>query len=170
MTLKDSTGNTLSLTENGNLTTTALAVGQLTVGSAQFQIGANVGQTINLALGNFGAPQLGIGVVSGKNMSNLDLTSASNSSEALQVIDQAITQVSEARGGIGSFQRNAIESNIRSLGIAKENLTASESLIRDTDIAAEMTNFTKMQILQQAGMAVLAQANSAPQAVLSLLR
>ena len=170
LTLKDSTGNTLSLTENGNLTTTALAVGQLTVGSAQFQIGANVGQTINLALGNFGAPQLGIGVVSGKNMSNLDLTSASNSSEALQVIDQAITQVSEARGGIGSFQRNAIESNIRSLGIAKENLTASESLIRDTDIAAEMTNFTKMQILQQAGMAVLAQANSAPQAVLSLLR
>lgn len=168
--LRDSAGNSLSLTENGNLTTALTAIGQLTVGSAQFQIGANVGQTINLALGNFSAAQLGSTAVSGKNMSNLDLTSVTGANEALQVIDAAITQVSESRGAIGSFQRNAIDSNIRSLGIAKENLAASESQMRDTDVAAEMTNFTRLQILQQAGMAVLAQANSAPQAVLALLR
>jgi flagellin len=168
--LRDSTGNALTLTENGNLTNSLTAIAQLTVGSAQFQIGANVGQTINLALGNFSAAQLGGTAVSGKNMSNLDLTSATGANEALQVIDAAITQVSESRGAIGSFQRNAIDSNIRSLGIAKENLAASESQMRDTDVAAEMTNFTRLQILQQAGMAVLAQANSAPQAVLALLR
>ena len=64
---------------------------------------------------------------------------------------------------------NVLESNIRSLAIARENLTASESTIRDLDVAAEITNFTRLQILMQGGLAVLAQANTAPSAVLGLL-
>ncbi|HMS54745.1 MAG TPA: flagellin [Fimbriimonadaceae bacterium] len=167
--LSDNDGNSITLTTAGNTAGTALA-GQLSVGSASFQIGANAGQTTTLSLGNFSASQLGSGVVSGKNLSNIDITTTSGAAEALSVIDAAIAEVSRSRGNLGSFQRNAVESNIRALGISKENLAASESAIRDVDVAAEMTNFTKLQILQQSGLAVLAQANAAPQSVLSLLR
>ena len=116
------------------------------------------------------AIELGNGVVAGKNLSNIDLTTSSGATDAMRIIDAAIGQVSKSRGALGSFQRNAVESNIRSLGVAKENLSATESSIRDADIADEMTSFTKLQILQQSGLSVLAQANAAPQAVLSLLR
>jgi len=172
LTLSDSDGNTVKLTAAGNVTASVqnATLGQVIVGSSAFQIGANAGQTTNLSLGNFAASQLGGGVVSGKNLSNLDITTASGATDALRVIDAAIESVAKSRGQIGSFQRNVLESNIRSLGTARENLAATESTIRDVDVAAEMTNFTKLQILQQAGMSVLSQANSAPQAVLNLLR
>jgi flagellin len=171
LTLSDADGNMISLTQAGNSTSVANAtIGQVLVGSSQFQIGANAGQTTNLSLGNYAASQLGGGAVTGKNLSNLDVTSATGANDAIKVIDAAIDQITRSRGQIGSFQRNIMESNIRSLGVARENLAATESSIRDTDVAAEMTTFTKAQILQQAGMAVLAQANQAPQAVLSLLR
>lgn len=170
LTFTDADGNTMSLTAAGNNTSIAnQTVAQVTVGSAQFQIGGNAGQSTTLSLGNFTASQLGGGAISGLNLSNIDLTSSSNANNAIQVIDAAITQVSKSRGDIGNFQRNVLESNIRSLGAAQENLNATESQIVDTDIAAEMTNFTKLQILQQSGMSVLAQANNAPQAVLKLL-
>ncbi|MBW7929457.1 MAG: flagellin, partial [Fimbriimonadaceae bacterium] len=145
-------------------------VAQLNVGRTQFQIGANAGQTAGLSLGNFASSQLGSGVVSGLNLSNLDITSGAAATQAMQVIDKAIEEVSEARGSIGNFMRNTLESQVRNLGVAKENLAASESAIRDADVAEEMTKFTKLQILQQSGLAMLAQANSAPQSVLSLLR
>lgn len=167
--LTDTDGNAITLTENGNVSGSALA-GQISVGSAQFQIGANANQTTTLSLGNFAASQLGAGIVSGKTLANVDLTSSTGATEALQVIDGAISEISRQRGTLGSFQRNALESNIRSLGISKENLSATESSIRDVDVAEEMTRFTKLQILQQSGLSVLAQANSAPQSVLSLLR
>ncbi|MBC8065037.1 MAG: hypothetical protein H7Y17_09420 [Chlorobia bacterium] len=172
LTLSDADGNTIRLTAAGNVEASIqnATIGQITVGSSQFQIGANAGQTTNLSLGNFAASQLGTGVVSGVNLSNLDMTSATGANNAMKVIDAAIEQVSKSRGQIGSFQRNILESNIRSLGVARESLSATESTIRDTDVAAEMTTFSKLQILQQAGMSVLAQANQAPQAVLSLLR
>jgi len=168
-TLTDTAGNRISMLEAGNSVSTMTA-GQAIVGSAQFQIGGGAGETATMSLGNFAASQLGTGIVSGKNLSNVDLTSATNATDALKVIDQAINDVARARGDIGSFQRNILESQIRSLGAAKENLSATESTIRDTDVAEEMTNFTKLQILQQAGMAMLSQANSAPQSVLSLLQ
>ena len=114
--------------------------------------------------------QLGQGAVSGLNLSNLDITTSSGAADALKVIDQAIADVSKSRGNIGNFMRNVLESNVRSLGVAKENLAATESQIRDVDIAEEMTSYTKLQILQQSGLSVLAQANSSPQSVLSLLR
>lgn len=168
--LTDNDGNALTLTEAGNAASSAFQAGQVNVGSAAFQIGANSGQTTTLSLGNFAASQLGVGVVSGTDLSNIDITTASGASDALKVIDQAIADVAKARGAIGNFTRNVLESNIRSLGVAKENLAASESAIRDVDIADEMTNYTKLQILQQSGLSVLAQANSAPQSVLALLR
>lgn len=169
LTLTDTDGNAISLTENGNVVASSLA-GQITVGASSFQIGANSGQTTTLSLGNFAASQLGQGAVSGLDLSTIDITSASGASDALKVIDQAIADVARARGNIGNFQRNVLESNVRSLGVAKENLSATESTIRDTDIADEMTNFTRLQILSQSGLSVLAQANAAPQSVLSLLR
>ena len=74
------------------------------------------------------------------------------------------------RGDLGSFQSNTLESNLNNLRIASENMTAAESVLRDTDFAAEMADFTKNQILMQAGMTVLSNANTLPQSVLSLLR
>lgn len=168
--LSDTAGNTLTLTEGGNATTAAFTAANLNVGFAQFQVGANANQTVNLSLGNFAASELGKNIVAGVNLSNVDITTASGATDALLVIDASISEIARSRGEIGSFQRNVIESNIRSLGVARENLSDTESSIRDADIAAEMTTFTKMQILQQSGLAVLAQANSAPQAVLSLLQ
>lgn len=167
--LTDNDGNAITLTDGGNVTGSILA-GQVNVSSASFQIGANAGQTLSLSLGNFAASELGVGEVSGLNFSNIDITTANGATQAMDVIDAAIAQVSKSRGALGSFQRNAVESNIRSLGVAKENLSATESAIRDVDVALEMTSFTKLQILQQSGLSVLAQANQAPQAVLSLLR
>lgn len=166
--LTDRDGNVVSLTANA--TTDAFTAGHITVGTASFQTGANAGQIVNLALGNFTASQLGRGVVANRDLSNVDLTSQSSASDAIKIIDQAISDITRSRGELGSFQRNVLESNIRSLGIARENLSATESTIRDTDVAQEMTNFTKLQILQQSGLSVLAQANSSPQSVLALLR
>jgi flagellin len=92
-----------------------------------------------------------------------------NAATALASIDAAITNVSGVRSSIGSYQ-NRLESTITNLGVAVENLSASNSRIRDTDMAQEMTNFSKLQILQQAGTSMLGQANQLPQGVLSLLQ
>ena len=92
-----------------------------------------------------------------------------NARAIISTIDTAIAAVSTIRGGLGAAQ-NRLEHTIASLGVASENLTASESRIRDLDVASEMVNFTKTQILQQAGAAILAQANQAPQGILVLLR
>jgi len=168
--LRDSYGNSIQLTEAGNLSMAAAAWGQVNAGTSIFQIGANAGETTSLSLGSMAASQLGNGVIAGRNLSNIDLTSTQGASDALAVVDKAINDVAFTRGQIGSFTRNILESNVRSLGIAKENLAATESAIRDTDIASEMTQFTKLQILQQSGLSVLSQANSAPSSVLALLR
>ena len=87
----------------------------------------------------------------------------------IELTDTAIATISAARGALGATQ-NRLESTINNLQVTTENLSASESRIRDTDMAAEMVNFTKNQILQQAGIAMLGQANSVPQSVLSLLQ
>ena len=162
LTLKDGQGNSIVLTQAGNSTlTTAGNIGATSVGTSTFQIGSEANQTASLGIGNFSASSLGIG--------SLDLSSAANATTALQAIDTAIDTVSTSRGNIGSFQTNVLAANSQSLGVAKENLSSSLSSIQDTDVAAEMTNFTKYQILNSEGMSVLAQANQAPQAVLKLL-
>ena len=161
LTLADNDGNVIRVTEQA---TTALAadVGYVTVGSAQFQTGPNATNRTNLNIGSFTAATLAV--------DTLDMTSQSGASDALGKIDEAISNLNRRRGALGSFMRNVLESNVRSLGIARENLSATESNVRDADIAEEMTEYTKLQILQQSGISVLAQANQAPQAVLSLLR
>ena len=100
-------------------------------------------------------------------ISGIDLTTDADG--AITVINNAIDSVSEDRGDMGAIQ-NRLEHTVRNLQVSIENLSASESRIRDTDMAAEMAMFTRNQIMLQAGTAMLAQANSVPQNVLSLLR
>jgi flagellin len=169
--LTDARGNVLLLTEAGNdVTIDAAAVGRTTAGQLQFQIGANAGQVARFSINNMRADQLGTGVVAGRSLRDIDVTKTGGAEEALRIIDAAIQQVSKLRGDMGAFQKNVLESNMRSLAVAKENLTATESAIRDTNFAEEISRFTRFQILQQAGMSVLGQANFAPQAVLQLIR
>lgn len=99
----------------------------------------------------------------------LDFSTADGAQAAIKTVDAQIKNVSTARAGLGAMQ-NRFEHTINNLNVAVENLSASESRIRDTDMAQEMMSFTRAQILSQAGTAMLAQANQAPQGVLSLLR
>ena len=169
--VKDAYGNTLLLTEAGNSTSVSSAkVAVVTAQSLVFQIGANSGQLARVALSDVRASQLGTTAVAGMSLNSIDVTTLDGAQNAIKIIDEAISQVSQLRGSIGAFQKNVLESTIRSLNISRENLAASESAIRDTNVAEEVMNYTKLQILQQAGMSVLAQANMAPQMVLSLLR
>jgi len=102
-------------------------------------------------------------------LSGLSISTAASAQAALASIDYAISTVSAQRSTFGAAQ-NRLQHTVANLGVAVENLSASESRIRDVDMASEMVNFTKNQILTQAGTAMLAQANQAPQGVLSLLR
>lgn len=140
--------------------------------SLVFQIGANVGQTVNISIQGMGSKSLAKAIAGNlfASLADIDVTTSTGSQDAQSVIDLAINQVSTARGKLGSFQKNTLESNLRNLRIAAQNLTAAESQIRDTDMAKEMSEFTKNQILVQAGVAMLAQANQIPQVVLSLFR
>ena len=138
--------------------------------SLVFQIGANVGQTASIGMRNMSASTLGTRLQGNQflSLSSIDVTTASGAQDSQSIIDAAINEVSTARGTLGSFQKNTLESNLRNLRVAAQNLTAAESQIRDTDMAKEMSEFTKHQILLQAGVAMLAQANQVPQVILSL--
>ncbi len=171
--MSDPDGNVVRITESGNtalFSTGAYAVGQVSVGAANFQVGANVNQTVQLSLPNLTSSNLGNDILGTVNLLTIDLSTATGASQAMQVIDRAIEQVSATRGRIGQFTKYILESNNRSLAAAKENMAATESAIRDVDMASEMTQFTKYQVMQQAGTAILAQANNLPQNVLSLIR
>jgi flagellin len=89
--------------------------------------------------------------------------------QALAIVDKAISDVSTQRASLGAVQSNELQSNVTSLGTASQNISASLSTIQDTDLSSEIVDFTKNQILVQAGTSALAQANSAPQAILKLL-
>jgi flagellin len=130
-----------------------------------FQVGAATGESITTTGFNLSGATGASAVV---NVSGAT-ASAAVSSLTLDQIDNAIKVVSTARAGFGAIQ-NRLEHRLNNLATYQENLVASESRIRDVDMAAEMVNFTKLQILQQAGTSMLAQANQAPQGVLSLLR
>ena len=169
LTLQDINGNKLNITSGGNAVNTQL-LGQVVAADSTFQIGFERTTTANLALRNMSAGQLGSGVVSGLTVNNLDVTTSTGAQNALAVLDKAIDEVSQMRGRIGNFQRNVVETQQRSLSSMRENLANSESSIRDLDVAAEMTNYTKFQVMQQAGLSILGQANQNGQNVLSLLR
>lgn len=128
-----------------------------------FQVGANNSSSDRIAISLSSVSTTSL-VVSG-----LDVTTASGAQAAIDSLDTAISSVSTTRGGLGAYQ-NRFEHTISNLSVAVENLSASESRIRDTDMAMEMVQFTRSQILTQAGTAMLAHANQAPQQVLQLLR
>jgi flagellin len=169
LTLQDINGNKLNITSGGNTVNTQL-LGQVVAADSTFQIGFERTTTANLALRNMSAGQLGSGVVSGLTVNNLDVTTSTGAQNALAVLDKAIDEVSQMRGRIGNFQRNVVETQQRSLSSMRENLANSESSIRDLDVASEMTSYTKFQVMQQAGLSILGQANQQGQNVLSLLR
>jgi flagellin len=165
----DTYGNSILLTEAGNKNLAAQAVGNVTAGSLQFQIGANAGQTVNTSLGNIQTVNLGNTAISGQNLSLINVTTAQGATNAIQVVDNAISQVTQLSANLGAFQNNVLNSAVQYMGVGVQNLSASESQIADTDVAAEVTSLTKNQIIEQAAVSVLAQANAAPQQVLKLL-
>jgi len=140
--------------------------------SLVFQVGANKNQTVKISIQDMKSTSLGKDVTGNmfSSLSQIDVTTSAGAQDALEIIDKAIDDVSDARDTLGAFQKNTLEENQKSLKIANQNLTAAESLIRDTDFAKEMSIFTKNQILLQSGTAMLAQANTIPQVVLQLLR
>jgi len=156
-------GNTFALSASANNTNAGFANGtsgaQANSLSQTFQIGANNGETLAVSFNGISASILGT--------SSLDLVNSASS--AITAVDTAIQTVSTNRANLGAVQ-NRLEHTISNLSVAAENLSASESRIRDTDMAQEMVSFTRSQILTQAGTAMLAQANQAPQQVLQLLR
>lgn len=138
-----------------------------------FQVGANYGQQVKIGVNNMASTMLGTGVANLSNFGSLDeidVTSAQGAADALLIIDEAIDAVSEQRSELGAFQRNTLESNLNNLRVAAENLASAESTFRDADLALEMADYTKRQILAQTGIAMMAQANQMPQAVLRLIQ
>ncbi len=158
MVLADTTGTFLA---GLGITGTALT-GSASGSGGVFQVGANNSTDDRITF------TIDAVSTSGLSVSGLDITSASGAQGAIDAIDTAISSVSTTRGKLGALQ-NRFESTISNLQVTTENVAASESRIRDTDVAMEMVEFTKNQILQQAGTAMLAQANLVPQSVLRLL-
>ena len=138
-------------------------------GGGVFQVGANItaSNQIHVSIDD-------IRITGGTNttftsLANVDVTNPAQNAVDATLVDNALASVSTLQGQLGAAQ-NRFQSTISNLQVTTENLSASESRIRDTDMAAEMVNFTKDQILLQAGTAMLAQANAAPQTVLKLLQ
>jgi flagellin len=127
---------------------------------SQFQLGADEGQTMSLNIANMSAKALGV--------ENVDLSTVDGANEAMGVLGKALDRVSAERSKLGAYQ-NRLEHSVNNLNNMYSNLVSAESRIRDTDIALEMIEFTKLQIVSQAGTAMLAQANMVPQGVLDLL-
>jgi flagellin len=131
-------------------------------GSVSVMIGANESQNITIDIGDMRASAF-------TGLETIAVDTAANAEQAVTTINNAINKVSKERSKLGAFQ-NRLEHTIANLGTASENLTAAESRIRDVDMAKEMMNFSKNNILSQAAQAMLAQANQQPQGVLQLLR
>lgn len=126
-----------------------------------FHIGANTGDIINVEIGTINSQTLGLDL--------LDLSSQENAEMAINQLDLASTKISSTRSDLGAAQ-NRLQHTINNLAVAQENLTEANSRIRDVDMAEEMMNFTKNNILSQAATSMLSQANAMPQSVLSLLQ
>ncbi len=140
--------------------------------SLTFQIGANEGQTAAVSLRNMATRSLskGLHTESGfDSLSEVNVTDTQGAQDTLSLVDRAIQETTVERGNIGAFQKNTLQSNLNNLRISSENLIAADSVIRDSDMALEMADFTRNQIMLQSSTAMLAQANQKEQVVLSLL-
>ena len=134
----------------------------------QFQIGANVDQNERVYIGTMTAQSLGLKGAQGSE-EGVSINTPDTANMAIATVDEALKNVSKQRADLGAYQ-NRFEMAANGINVAAENLQAAESRIRDTDMASEMVEYTKNQILTQSGTAMLAQANSQSQNVLALLR
>ena len=105
-----------------------------------------------------------------RSLDEISLMDNQKALDSMRLIDRAIEEVSATRGDMGAFQKNLLESNLNYLRIAHENTLSSESVVRDADMAAEMANFTRNQIMMESSVAMLAQANARPLQILKLLQ
>ena len=164
----------LTLSAAGAQTPSSITAFTITGGGAKFNLGPQVDITNQV--------RLGIGNVAARNLGDsasgfLDELASGQSSNVVdgdletgqKLVDSAIDQVTKLRGRLGAFQKNVVGATIRSLGVALENTSAAESVIRDTDFAAETASLTRNQILVNAATNVLSIANAQPRTVLSLL-
>jgi flagellin len=165
--------------------TKKLLNGQFEDRGLKFQVGANEGQTVELTFKNMSAEALGVAGVeeiavidangneTSKTIVSLDeavsVTTSPDAEKAITILNDAIETVSAERSKYGAMQ-NRLEHTVKNLTVASENLQAAESRIRDADLAKEMTNLSKDQIIAESGSAMLAQANSTPQNILTLIQ
>jgi flagellin len=154
--------------------TTSNTAFTVTDGGAKFQIGSAVNRQsqIQIGISSLSTTKLGdevVGFLSTLSSGGDNSLVGGNAIQAQKVLTEAIRQVATLRGRLGALQKNVLETNVSSLQIALENVTASESAIRDADFAEETAKLTRAQILVQANTSVLAQANATPQNVLALL-
>jgi flagellin len=136
-------------------------------GSMWFHIGANMDQRVRVYIGTMTASALGV-----RNLGNgqiMSLENADSANRGIGIIDEALKSINKQRADLGAYQ-NRLTHAVGGLNIGAENLQAAESRIRDTDMAKQMVEYTKNQVLSQSGTAMLAQANQSSQQVLSLLR
>ena len=163
VTVADSEGEENATASNAlsEWTQTKAATDQRANGSSTILIGANTGQTFNISINSMDASSLGV--------EGLSVSSFDEANIAISVIDTATSMVSAERGKMGA-EENRLEHTILNLTTSSENITSAESRIRDVDMAAEMANYTKLSVINQAATAMLAQANQLPQQVLSLLQ
>ncbi|MCQ1528596.1 flagellin Hag [Lutispora saccharofermentans] len=154
-----------AITEKTEFNKKTLLAGSFATSQINLQVGANSGQFISFNIGNMDASAIGVSGIAAA-VSNGDATAIT---AKIADVDSAIEMVSAERSKLGAVQ-NRLEHTIKNVDNTSENLSAAESRIRDVDMAKEMMEFTKQNILQQAATAMLAQANQAPQSVLQLLR
>lgn len=150
------------------------ALGNVTVtdNSLVFQIGANAKQTVSVTVSSAATTALGLNVSGNQfaNLSQIDVRSQSGAQDTIKVIDQAISDITNLRGQLGAVQSNTLQANANNLRTTLENTTSAESVIRDTDFAAETANYSKQNVLMQVGTQVLSNSNQTNQLVISLLQ
>ncbi len=175
VTFGGATGLTFNVGVSGGKATSGTNTVTVADNSLSFQIGANAGETVRLSIDKVTTDKLGSGVsglvnTSTTDLGKVDVTTTSGAQDAIRIIDQAINDVSNVRAKLGAFQTNSLESNANNLRNTLENTIAAESVIRDTDFASEIANFTRLQTQQQAGATVLGNANQTTALVAQLLR
>lgn len=163
LTITDRSGFSMDINLDSDSITTPLetTIDIMDVGTMILQVGANEGQTIGLKIPKVDCETLRI--------TNLNVCSTRGAGMAIEKIDEAIDRVSKSRASLGAYQ-NRLERTVTNLDTSEESLTQALSRIEDVDMAEEMTEYTQANVLQQAGVSVLAQANDLPQTVLQLLQ
>jgi flagellin len=151
-----------------NMLTGRFAASSVTGDIMQIQVGANMDQSEQVFIGTMTATALGLQNGQGTDNGNVSLTSVEGANMTIGIVDNALRMVNRQRADLGAYQ-NRFEMASKGVAIASENLQAAESGIRDSDMASEMVEYTKESVLNQAGMAMLAQANTRSQNVLQLL-